>query len=194
MLAEALGGSRGLLDSGLPTLVFIVGNVLGGVKPAVVAAFAAGLLLVALRLVRRETVQQAVGGLFGLAVAAFLALRLNGGDGSGFFLPGVVVSVAYAIAFTGSLVVGRPLVGVLVAALQNGLDGWRDDPLVRRPFAVATAGWAGIYALKAGVQGTLLYAGAGVTELGVVRLAMGYPLFLGGIAVTVVYLRRRKVL
>ena len=109
-----------------------------------------------LRLLRRETPQQAVGGLFGLAVAALLALSLSGGDGSGFFLPGVVFSAAYALAFGVSLLVRRPLVGVLVAALQGGLEGWRDDPPTRRAFAVTTAGWTALYAAKARVQGALL--------------------------------------
>jgi hypothetical protein len=58
---NALGGKRGLIDSGLPALVFlIVFNISGkDVDTALYAAVALSILLTLLRLIKRETIQHA---------------------------------------------------------------------------------------------------------------------------------------
>lgn len=164
-------------------------NVLASVRPAVAAALATGLAVVALRLVRRETPQQAVSGLFGLVLAAVLAVRFRGGNGSGFFLPTVVFSAAYTLGFLVSVLVRKPLVGVIAAAVQGHGPQWRHDPIRYRAAVVATLAWALLFAAKAGVQGWLLLTGASVTSLGVVKLAMGYPLTIAAVGLTLVHLR-----
>lgn len=194
MFAEALGGTRGLIDSGLPTLVFVIAHLVSGTRVSVLMALAAGLCVAGLRLARHEPLQQVVSGMFGLALAAYLAVRLNGGDGTGFFLPGVVVSGAYALAFAVSVAVRRPLTGVLVAAVAGTGSRWRDDRAVLRAHRVVSLGWVTLYAAKAAVQGYLLATGHGTTELGIVRLAMGYPLLLAGLAVSAAYLRSKGAL
>lgn len=194
MFAEALGGPRGMIDSGLPTLVFVIAHLFTGTKASVVVALVAGLCVAGLRLARHQSLQQVLGGLFALALAAYLAVRLNGGDGTGFFLPGVVVSGAYAFAIAVSIAVRRPLTGVLVAAVAGTGPGWRTDPVLLRAHQVTSLGWVLLYAAKAIVQGYLLAAGHGTTELGVVRLVMGYPLFLAGLALSAVYLRSKGAL
>ena len=93
-LAKLIGGKRGIIDGALPPLVFVVANGIattrGGRSSALAlaigAALGTGAALVVLRLVRRETLKQALRGLAGLAVA--VAFALHSGEARSFFLPG----------------------------------------------------------------------------------------------------------
>lgn len=196
-LVEALGGKRGLIDSGLPAVVFVLVHSVvqafssreAALNAAMVAAIAVGVLVVLLRLVRKETLQQAVSGFIGLAIAVFFARR--SGEARGFFLPGIFINIAYGLVFLGSAVIGRPLVGAIYAAIE-GLDRrWREDPRLRRVFAVATVGWSLVFASRALVQG-VLYAMDRPGLLAASRLLMGWPLTIGAVALTVAYVKRAR--
>src|ERR1700709_1223952 len=63
LVLEQLGGWRGMIDASLPTVAFVVANAIGGLAAGVWAALGIALLIFVLRLVRRESVQQAVSGL-----------------------------------------------------------------------------------------------------------------------------------
>ena len=69
---NALGGKRGLIDSGLPSLLFlIVFNLTNkDVNAALYAAVALSILLTLLRLLKRETIQHVFSGLIGVAICA----------------------------------------------------------------------------------------------------------------------------
>jgi hypothetical protein len=187
MLAEAIGGPRGLVDSGLPAIVFVIANAIGGLTPAIIAAIAVGLVLVVVRLYRKEPLQQAVAGFFGLAIAALVAART--GNATGFFLPGILYQAFLAVLAVVSLVVGRPYVGYLMAALDPKYTHWRDSPALRRAMSFATVLWGLIFALRAIVQG-LLYRSDHVGWLATAKIAMGWPLFAVGLAVTYWLARR----
>lgn len=186
---EQLGGVKGMVDSGLPVVVFVAVNALAGLRWAIAAAVAAGVLVFIARLVRRERLQFAVSGLLGVGVAAFFAWRLH--SAAGFFLPGIAVNVAYFLAFAGSLLARRPLVGLLWTYLGDGVPDWQQRAPLRRAYTQATALWTFMYAAKVAVQGLLL-----VTDrtgwLAVAKLAMGYPLFALVAAATVWLVRRGR--
>jgi hypothetical protein len=178
MLSEAIGGPRGLIDSGLPAIVFVVANAIGGLTPAIVAAVAVGVVLVAVRLYRKETLQQAIAGFFGVALAAVVAART--GHASGFFLPGILYQVVLAVASVVSLVIGRPYVGYVLGAFDPKYAHWRSSRPLRRAMALATVLWGLIFAARAVVQG-ILYLNDSVGWLATAKIAMGWPLFaLGG--------------
>jgi hypothetical protein len=77
------------------------------------------------------------------------------GDARAIFLPGIYVDAAYAVGCLASAVLGRPLVGTIYGVLFGQRRSWRADPRLRRLFTVATVGWSLVFALRAGVQGTL---------------------------------------
>src|SRR5687768_9283379 len=62
LVLEQLGGWRGMVDATLPAIAFIVANSLGGLRTGIWAALGAALLVFLLRLVRRESLQQAMSG------------------------------------------------------------------------------------------------------------------------------------
>jgi hypothetical protein len=109
LVLEQLGGWRGMLDATLPTVAFIVGNSLGGLRPGIYAAAGAALLLFLLRLVRRESIQQAFSGLFAVAVA--VAIAVYTGQARDYFVFGILRNGAIALALLGSVALRRPLVG-----------------------------------------------------------------------------------
>jgi Protein of unknown function (DUF3159) len=197
-LVDAFGGRRGLFDSTLPVLVFVFVNSLAtaawdsrtGLRVALGAALAAGLVVVALRLARRQTVQQAFSGFLALALAAWLANR--SGEARDFHLPHILYQIAYGAAFLVSVLLRRPLVGYVYAAV-DGLTGWRDDRRLRRVFTVATLGWAAVFGTRAVVLGSLYLADRS-GWLAVARLVLGWPVTISAVAATIAYVRRTRAL
>jgi Protein of unknown function (DUF3159) len=193
-LPPALGGTRGLIDGGLPPLVFVAVNAVAGAQTtrptalgaAIGAAAATGLGIVALRLIRKESLRQAFGGLAGLTVAVLFAA--TSGEARGFFLPGILVDAAYGAVFAGSALLGYPLVGSLYGLLYRPHD-WRGDPRLRRLFLLATFGWSAVFAVRAGVQ-AFLYREDLPGLLAVGKLLLGWPLTLATVALTLAAVRR----
>jgi hypothetical protein len=115
MVLEQLGGWRGMVDASLPTVAFIVANAVGGLTVGIWAAAVSAGLVFLLRLVRRESVQQALSGLFAVVVAVVLAART--GEARNFFVLGIIRNAAIGVALLGSIPVRWPLVGVVAEFL-----------------------------------------------------------------------------
>ena len=175
-LIEALGGRRGLADSGLPALAFVIGYTATGQDLNAAALVAVGLaaVLAATRIWRRETLQYALSGLIGVAIAAFIATRT--GRAEDFFLPGILLNAAYATAYLVSIAVRWPLLGVLIGPLTGEGMKWRKDPRRLALYSKASWIWVGVFALRLAVQLPLYLAGA-VVALGIARTALGLPVF-----------------
>ncbi len=188
LLSRAIGGWRGLIDSAVPTLLFVIvylvsGNQLG--LSVWVAVGAAGLIAV-WRLIRRESLQQVLAGLAGVAISAFVASRT--GRAEDFFLWGLLTNVAYGTAFFVSILVRWPLIGVIVGLLTGKGTSWRADPELRRTYAAASWIWVGLFASRVVVQVPMYLAGW-VAALGVTKVVMGWPFFLGAAYFTYLVLR-----
>jgi hypothetical protein len=152
---DALGGGRGLFDSAVPATVFVLAKLISGsLTTAVVVAIVAGLLIIALRRMRGQPLQQAASGFFGLAIAVVFARAT--GKGEGFFLPGIVITGGMGVAFVISLLAGRPAVGAALGAYDEKYAGWRDHPPLYRAARICTAVWAGTFFVRAGIA-TVLY-------------------------------------
>ncbi|MGY1748657.1 DUF3159 domain-containing protein [Modestobacter sp. SYSU DS0511] len=111
LVLDQLGGWRGMVDASLPTVAFVVANAIGGLRVGIWTAVVAALVVFLLRLVRRQTVQQAISGLFAVAVAVAIAWRT--GEARDFFVLGIVRNVGIGVVLLGSLAFRRPLVGVV---------------------------------------------------------------------------------
>jgi hypothetical protein len=191
-LAGAVGGPLGMVESALPAVVFVAVYSLSGSNTNLSAIVAVGLALVltVARLVRRESPQHALSGLVGVAFAAFIAAR--SGRAEDFFLPGLLANAVYASAFIASIAVRRPLVGIIVGALDGEGQAWRDHPDRLRAFTRASWLWAGIFLTRLAVQLPLYLAGA-VVALGVAKTAMGLPLLALGLWLTWGLVHRHRV-
>jgi len=74
-VADQLGGVRGMVESGVPVIAFVIMNILWSLKPALIVAVAVGLGIAGFRLARRQAIRHAMNGLFGIAIGAISAWR-----------------------------------------------------------------------------------------------------------------------
>ncbi len=188
-LLEQMGGVPGIVASTIPVAVFVVVNLVFALQPALVAALAAGVALAGWRVARRQPLQPAVSGLLGVGLAAFIAYRT--GEARGFYLPGLIYSAVFGLAFLTSVIVRWPLAGVIWHGINGDGQGWRRDPRLLRAYTLASLLWTLVFAARLVVQG-LLYSADEETWLGVARLAMGYPLVGVALLGTIWAVRRAR--
>jgi hypothetical protein len=188
-LREAVGGIRGIIDSGLATTAFLVVYAVTGrqMAPALWAAVAATVVLLVVRLVRREPLRQAVSGVFVVAVSALVAAAT--GRAANFYLLGILLQAAYAVGYLVSLALGWPLLGVLVGPLLGEGFRWHDDPPRRRAYWWASWIWFVVFAVRL-VVFVPLYVNNQVITLGIAKLALGWPMFAAGAVLSWLVLRR----
>jgi Protein of unknown function (DUF3159) len=186
-LLEQMGGTSGLVSSVVPVVVFVTVNTLTGLQPAIWSSLGAAVAVGVWRLVRREPLQPAVSGIFGVALCALIAYRT--GEARDFFLYGIWFSLVAGLAFAVSIAVRRPLVGVLWSVLNRSDSDWRRHRRARFGYDVATLVWAVFFLARFGVQFSL-YLARETTWLGVARLVMGLPLTAVAVLVTIWAIRR----
>ncbi|MGH3762090.1 DUF3159 domain-containing protein [Actinophytocola sp.] len=181
-LLEQMGGITGLIYSTVPVLVFITVNALFDLMPAIWSAVGVAVAITVFRVVRKEPLQPAVSGFFGVAIAAFIAYKT--GDAKGFFLFGIWASLVYGSLFLVSVLVRWPLVGVIWTFLDGHGTSWRKDGKALRAYSLATLTWVAVFAARFTVQ-SWLYDEDQTGWLAFARLAMGYPLTAVALVVTI---------
>jgi hypothetical protein len=73
-LSKALGGRRGMLEAAVPTILFTIAFVVGrDLRVSLAVSVAAALVLLAVRLASRGTVQFVLNSLVGIGIGAFFA-------------------------------------------------------------------------------------------------------------------------
>lgn len=175
-IVNALGGTKGLIDSGLPALIFLVAfNFNKDVTQSSYYALGLSLILTLIRLIKRETIQHAISGVIGVAVCAWLANR--SGKAEDFYLPGLWTNAIYGFAYLVSILVRWPVIGLVIGPLLEENLRWRKDPARTKVYIKATWLWIGMFAIRLLVQYPL-YLSGNVNALGTARLIMGYPLFI----------------
>lgn len=187
---DLFGGPRDWIDSLVPAAVLMVSvlYVKQPLRTGIYLALGSLAVLIAVRLVRRETLRHAFSGVVGVGVSAFFAWKV--GDVKGFFLPGIFVNVAYGGAFLISALVRHPLVGVIMRVVIEKPKEWHEHPVVKRAYTEATLAWSAVFLLRVAVKG-VLYLADKTTLLGIAHGLMGYPLYFGALALTVPFVKRR---
>lgn len=194
-LLEIFGGTKGLIDSSVPSTVFVVANFFATRNEAIGAAVVSGLLVVVLRTVRGESLKQAFSGFFGL-VLAVLIVRSTG-KGKGFFLPGILITAGSGLAFGISLLVRRPAVALALGAIDPRYAVWRDYEPLRRACTRSTAVWCASFFIRAGVASAVALsvgdAAADNLVILIVINAVKWPLIIGSALYTVALVKAADV-
>lgn len=195
-LLASIGGWQGTVITAVAPIVFVVVNATAHLRAAIIAAIGTSLALTGYRLIRRQSVQQALSGLLGVVVAAVIAART--GQARGYFLLGIWQSFLYAVPFVVSIPLRRPLVGWLWEFLDPTpyVDGEPQTPWYRRPgllraYLIATAFGALLFLARGIVQATL-YHDKATGWLAFARISMGYPLFVLALGGTYLVVRRAR--
>lgn len=188
VLWQALGGVRGLIESILPGLAFLVlfaitkDTWLSVIPPVVIAA---GFLIA--RAVQRQSPLAAVGGFLIIVISAASALLT--GNANDNFLPGLWINGVFLIGILVSLLVRWPLIGVVYGVFSGDLGGWRSDVRVRRAATAASWIWVALFAARLIVE-LPLYLTMQTEALALAKLLMGVPLYAVTLWFTWLLMRR----
>ena len=195
-LQDSIGGWTGTVITALPPVVFVIVNATTSLRPAIVAAVATGVVLAGYRLARKQSVQQAVSGLFGVLIASVIAART--GQARGYFLLGIWSSFLYAVPFLISVLVRRPLVGWMWEFLDpsppdpdDATRPWYRRRALLRAYTFATIIGTVVF-LARGIVQALLYHENATGWLAFARIAMGYPLYIAAIGSAYWIVRRAR--
>lgn len=174
-VVNALGGKKGLIDSGVPSIVFlVVFNVSKDVNNAIWAALTLSLILAIIRLIKKDTIQHSVSGVIGVLICAYFANR--SGNPTDFYIPKLLTNLGYGTVYLIANLVGWPILGVVLGPLLGENFTWRNHPERKRMYIKASWIWVGMFFARIAVQYPI-YKSGNVNLLGTVNLAMGYPLF-----------------
>ena len=184
---DQMGGPAGMIDSGLPVVVFVIANSIGGLTTGIIAALVAAAGIFAFRLSKKKPVTQAVGGLLGVGIAGFIAYK--SGSAGGYFQLGIWSYLVYGSALLLSMIVRWPAVGLIWEGINGRGTAWRKDRALVRKYDWATLVWVVVFAVRYVVQSTLLEQDQ-IGWLGFARIAMGYPLWILAIGACVLIVMR----
>jgi hypothetical protein len=171
---ELLGDRRAVVDTGLGPVAFVVSNAIWGLETAAWIAIGLAVVVAIERIARRKPVTNAIGGVLGTGLAVFIALR--SGHATGYFVPRMLYAAGLAVVLAGSVLIRRPVLGYLIAALYRMPPEWLRHPGARRATSEVTLAWAGLFAFRAIVYAVLIAAGS-VGALAAASVVMGWPAF-----------------
>jgi hypothetical protein len=178
---KTAGGIQGIAESIVPGVVFLIAFTISrDLTPSLVAALASAAVFTVVRLVQRRRLTQALAGVVGVGISAWLANTT--GKAEDFYLPGFFTNTAYILAMVISIAIKWPVAGLLFGIIRNeGLD-WRKDPARLRAYRLGTWIIVAVLVLRLVVQVPLYLMGAdGLAALATTRLIMGAPLYILGV-------------
>ena len=154
-----LGGPWGAVESMAPTVLFVLAYFASGNNLAVAVGVALGVavVLAGIKIARREKPIRVLSGLIGVAIAALFAAYQD--DPLGFFQIRVLANVLSALAFAGSILIKRPLMGVIIGPVMGTGMRWRQDPDLLKAYSRVTWLWAILSLVRAAIQVPLIQAG-----------------------------------
>lgn len=186
---EAFGGVRGMVETTVPGLVFVLSYTINrDLHTSAIAALCLSGLLAVFRLVRRDTLKHAFSGVFGVAFGAVFAMM--SGDAKNFYLPGMLYTLGLAVAYCVSAMAGFPLLGLVLGPLFRENLSWRTrNPGRKRAYTKASWAWGLILLAKSAITFPIYFWGD-VTQLGWLRVALGIPPFLLAVYLTWIFLTK----
>ncbi|MEU0004618.1 DUF3159 domain-containing protein [Streptomyces sp. NPDC006314] len=188
-LFEAFGGVRGMVETVVPGLLFVtIFTIDKNLHLAAIAALVVSLVLVAVRLVRKDTVKHAFSGVFGVAFGVVFAMFT--GNAKDFYLPGMLYTLGLALAYIITTLAGVPLIGLILGPVFKENLSWRTrNPGRKKAYAKASWAWGLILLAKCAILFPL-YWWADTTQLGWVLVALKIPPFLLAVWLTWVFLAK----
>ncbi|GAB7003869.1 DUF3159 domain-containing protein [Nocardioides sp. AN3] len=190
-MAASLGGRRGIVESGVPGLVFtVLWLTTKDLRLALVAAGGVAGAALLIRLLERSTIQYVLNAIIGIGIGwIFVRLAASSGGSEAdqalaFFLPGIIWSGAYTVLMVASCLCGWPFIGFMVGSVTGDPTAWHRDKQVVRlctrltwlflaPGAIGVLLQGPVYVL--GHTGTI-DTDTAVGIIGVLRLGLGWPL------------------
>jgi len=174
-LLAAMGGVRGLVESILPGLGFlVVYTITQQLLPSVLFPLGLAVIFVLVRVVARQAWTSAVAGVVGIALSAGLALLTGRAEDN--FVFGFLINAAFLLALLISLAARWPLIGVIASLITGEGSTWRQDRAKVKVAVIATVLWCGLFGVRLAVELPLYFAG-NTQALATLKLILGVPLY-----------------
>jgi len=152
----AFGGKKGLIDTGIPSILFLVTfNLRKDLQEALFAAIAVSAVLTIIRL--------------------WFANRT--GNPSDLYIPKLLTNLGYGTLYLLTNLAGWPILGLMLGPILGENLAWRNHPARKRAYIQAGWLWVAMFFTRIAVQYPI-YKSGNLNLLGTVNLAMGYPLFI----------------
>ena len=189
---ESMGGVRGVIESMLPGLLFVVCFVVThNVQTTVIASAALAVLQVVARMIQRQSIMGALSGLVSVGICLIWAWTSH--QARDYYMMGFITNAVYGVLLAISLIVRVPALGLVIESIRKiptenfgkWLHEWLDYKPLKRAYMYVTGLWIGVFALRLVLQ-VPLYLTNHVVWLGTVRLIMGLPFW--ALAIWVSYL------
>lgn len=182
-LASLLGGRGGAVDATLPPVAFGLAWWIfaHSVAIGVAAAIITSAILTAIRIRQGRKPRSVLIGLTGVCIAGAIAIYT--GRAEDFFAIQVFSNIASMLAWTISIVVRWPLLGVIVGGVLGQRTRWRRDRELVRGYGRASWAWVAQYAIRVVTYLPLWLLGA-TEALTVARVALSWPLVAACLAVS----------
>nr|WP_245179115.1 DUF3159 domain-containing protein [Streptomyces montanisoli] len=188
-LFEAFGGLRGMVETVLPGLLFVtIYTIDQSLKTSAIAAVAVSVVLLVVRLARRDTVKHAFSGVFGVAFG--VAFAMVTGNAKDFYLPGMLYTLGLALAYIVTALAGVPLIGLILGPIFKENLSWRTrNPGRKRAYTKASWAWGLVLLAKSAILFPL-YLWADTKQLGWVLVSLKIPPFLLAVWLTWLFLAK----
>jgi hypothetical protein len=148
---NALGGKKGLIDSGLPAVVFlVVFNLNQNLRGAIWASLSLSIILAIWRLARKDTIQHSISGVIGVLICAYFANR--SGNASDFYIPKLLTNLGYGTVYLIANLVGWPILGLILGPLLGENFTWRNNPRRKKMYIKASWLWVALFFSRIAVQ------------------------------------------
>jgi hypothetical protein len=204
-LAQALGGRRGMVEAAVPSLLFTLLFVTTHeLRLALTASVVAAVVALVIRLVQRSSTQFVFNALFGIGIGWVFVRWAESSGGSesdqalAFFLPGILISLAYTVGMGASCIAGWPVLGFMLGTATEDPFGWHADRQVvqlcsRLTWVMLLPGAIGVLlqgpVWLAGHQG-VISAETAVVIIAILRSGLGWVIRIGSWAAMVWLLGR----
>lgn len=169
-LRSVLSGKT--VDALFPPLIFVIANGLLGLQAASIIATltAAGFTL--LRLLRKQELKYALGGLAGVLIAVGFAYL--SGSAENFFIPKILSSAFMVLLALGSILAGKPLAALMSHLTRGWPMEWFRRKDVKPAYVEVTVIWTLLLAVRLIIQ-VLLYRGRNLSQIFWVNMLIGTP-------------------
>ena len=189
---DSIGGIRGIIESMLPGLLFVICFVVtNNLQTTVIASAALAVLQVVIRLIQKQSLMGVISGLVSIAICLIWVWTSHkAGD---YYMLGFITNAVYSVFLAISLIVRVPALGIVIESIRKmptenfgaWLHEWLDYKPLKRAYMYVTGLWIAVFVLRLVLQ-VPLYLVNNVAWLGTVRLLMGLPFW--ALAIWVSYL------
>jgi len=175
-VVSALGGKKGIIDSTIPSLVFLLTyNITHNLRACLYVSIGTAVLLLLWRLIKRDTLMHAISGFIGIAFCGWFAWKT--GTAKDYYAPSLWKNSGFMLVYLISILVRYPLIGVLLGPILGENLNWRKDPKRLKAYTKATWIWFALFAIRLAIQYPLFKADQ-LNALGIANIFLGFPLYL----------------